>query len=353
MKKMINVIAVMVLIGSVYLYVTAFDFSKKNEPVSLGLQTESNEEEKSYSDTWIKEHVMGIEVGYNDYVTQNDIKQIGQMQNLKQLDIYISEEVEVDLSPLKNLMELEKLNIFIYGTVDLSFLENMSQLRELYIQVSNEPIDLSPLGSLVRLRKLEMTAILASSQDVSFLKNMNQLKEISIWKWCELEDLSVFSNMPYLQELIVSYVEDVDLNYLSECKNLERLKIIGGNIRNAKGLTDLVHLESLYLYDNSWDIEKSAFDLDSLSKMIGLKTIDLAYINVNDISPLAGLKCLRSILLVETGISDILPLKSLGRLESLYIYGNESEQVKEQAEEYFSELQCVEVTEHIPNGFLL
>ena len=368
MKKIISAIAIIVLTVSVYLYAPVFSSVEEKEIVSIGLgeylaelwqknyleeQIGTNIEEKVYSDTWIKEYVTGIELGYDEDITQYDVVQIGQLQNLKQLDIHISGEEVIDLSPLNNLTELETLNIFIGGTADLSFLENMSQLTELYITVSDESLDLSPLGSLVHLKQLTLEAILAGSQDVSFLENLNQLRNICIWKWCDLKDLSVFQNMPFLQELIVSYVEDVDLNYLSECKNLKSLEIIGENIRNAKGLTDLEHLESLYLYDNSWDIEKSTFDLYSLSEMIELKTIDLVYINVKDISPLSGLKCLRSILLVDTGIGDIAPLKDLERLESLYIYGNESEQVKEQAEEYFNELQNVEVTENIPNGLLL
>jgi len=55
--------------------------------------------------------------------------------------------------------------------------------------------------------------------------------------------------MPYLKWLHVAYVDDVDLSYLAGLNNLEDLAVIGENIRNPEGLSNLTHLESLSLYE--------------------------------------------------------------------------------------------------------
>lgn len=368
MKKCISIIGIIALVGSIYLYTQIFSLTEDKIVTSINLEDAcfveschwkgylerqiASGKEKSYSDMWIKKYVTGIEVAYDESVTQNDIVRIGQLQNLKRLSISLLEEDEIDLTPLGNLKELESLEITILsGSMDLSFIENISQLTELYVEVHDETIDLSPIGSLINLKKFSMDAC-GMALDVSFLKSLNQLTNIKIHKLCELKDLSVFQNMVSLQELSVSYVEDADLGDLTKLSDLKRLYIIGGNIRNAEGLTDLVCLEHLYLYDNSQYTEKTMFDLHLLDKLIELKSISLIYINVNDISPLAGLKYLSYIFLADSDIEDIEPLKDLEKLEELYIFGNKSEIVKKQAEKYFSNLSRVMVTEEIPAGLL-
>lgn len=117
------------------------------------------EEETKCYDAWEIEHVPEIEFGYNEFVTQDDIIRIGQLIHLKHLKISIGES-EIDLSPLGNLVELESLDINIqYGcSPDLSFAGNLSQLEKLDITVGSG-VNLSPLGSLSKLRQLSMDTL--------------------------------------------------------------------------------------------------------------------------------------------------------------------------------------------------
>ncbi len=338
----------------------------------------SLEEEQKYYDIWVTEHVFAIEFGYYEYVTQDDIIHIGQFIHLKSLQISIGEG-EIDLSPLGNLAELESLHINIKEgcSPDLSFVANMSQLRELCITVGSG-VDLSPLGSLNGLQQLSMGFWYGEVDDLSFLKKLNCLETVSIIKCCAIEDLSLFQDMPYLRELYVTYVDDCDLNYLADLKNLESLSIIGQNIRNPEGLSNMTHLESLSLYDNSPDArgntEREPFDLQALENLKKLEflnlnsiniedisplaelkklhQINLTCINIEDISPLAELKKLRRINLVVTNVRDISPLMSLDNLDTLRIYGNSSELVKEQAETLFNDIEDIIVTEKIPPELL-
>lgn len=312
------------------------------------------EEQKNY-DIWDTEHVLEIGFGYNELVAQEDIIHIGQLIHLKRLKISIGES-EIDLSPLGNLVELESLDIDIQGgcSPDLSFMVNLSQLKRLDITVGSD-VDLSPLGSLSKLQQLSMDTWAGDVKDFSFLETLNRLEEVTITKCCTIEDLSLFQNMPYLQKLDIAYVDDVDLSYLANLKSLEILSIVGENIRNPEGLNNLIHLKSLSLYDNSSDAmyggtERVPFDIQPFVNLIELEWLDLTYIYIEDISPLVNLKCLHHISLVKTNVRDILPLMSLEKLDELYLFGNKSELVKEQAETFVNEIEYMIVTEEMPNG---
>ena len=285
---------------------------------------------------------------------EEDIIHIGQLIHLKRLKISIDES-EIDLSPLSNLVELESLDIDIqYGcSPDLSFVENLSQLEKLDITVGSG-VNLSPFGSLNDLRQLSIDTW-GDEIDLSFLRKLNQLEEVTIDKCCTIEDLSLFQNMPNLQRLDISYMNDCDLNYLADLNNLETLAIIGENIRNPQGLSDLTHLKSLSLYDNSsnamyGDEEREPLDLQAFANLTELEWLDLYYIYIGDISPLAELKNLRSINLADTNVSDILPLAGLEKLDELYLFGIRSELVKEQAETLFNQVEYKIVTEKMPEG---
>lgn len=256
---------------------------------------------------------------------------------------------EASVSLSDDLREADALIIEIYCcTPDLSFLEDMGQLKELWLILGQEA-DLSFLGSLAGLERLTID-VRAQSSALSFLKRLNQLTDIAIYKG-EVEDLSFFRHLEQLKRLNLSYVNDVDLNELSGLKNLEELDIIGANIRNPEGLAGLTQLTSLSL-DNvvSYDADEPVFDLASLENLTELEWVMLVELPVEDVRPLSGLRKLRHISLVDTGVEDISPLRGMEKLRSLGIFGNDSEQVKEQAEMYFSDMEDILVTEEMPPG---
>lgn len=301
---------------------------------------------------WGAEYILEIGFEYGVSATQEDIIHIGQCTHLKHLQINIYES-EIDLSPLANLTELETLDIRIIYSPDLSFMQNLTKLEDLSILASDE-LDFSPIGNLTGLRQLEMSSYIDNPSDLSFLKNLNQLTEVTIVAWYTVKDLSYFQNMQCLQNLYVTCVDDVDLNYLSRLTNLETLTIAGQNIRNIEGIGNLISLKGLSLYDGSAGArygETEPLDIHSLENLTQLESIELEFIYLEDITPLAKLKRLRDITLVNTNVEDISPLIYLENLNSLYIFGNESELVEEQAETYFSEIEDILVTEELPSGY--
>ena len=87
-----------------------------------------------------------------DFISQEEIQQIGKMQSLKKLAFLIDDE-NIDLSPLAKLINLEELEI-------------QSCIGECY------ELDTQPLGKLENLKKI---SLMYCSFDTSFLKELSEL----------------------------------------------------------------------------------------------------------------------------------------------------------------------------------
>lgn len=251
-----------------------------------------------------------------------------------------------------DLKDVDGLIIRIHGCApDLSFLEDMNRLTELNVSFGEEA-DLSYFACLDGLKRLSLYSWYGDKVDLSFLKELDQLTEIYMDRICDIEDLSFFQHMVHLKSLNLSYVSDVDLNFLVKLTDLENLEITGGNIRNPEGLAGLTQLESLYLCENCliYDKDRPVFDLSPLENLSKLERMSLLFISIDDLCPLSGLRELCSIWLADTGVEDISALKDMENLNDLTIHGNTSGRVKKQADTYFGDLEYMIVTEEWPPG---
>lgn len=312
-KRLISICIVAILLFGIYDRAQTTENASASEPENVkneGTEIEDEEatdiaytESDAYAEQWLSGHgyVTGIRI---TSITQEDVDRIAGMEDLDTLAFSISGD-NIDLSPLGRLPHLRELTIFFAGGTD----------------------DL----------------------DLSFVKELRYLTTIYFDKCTSLEDLYLFEDMLCLKDLHVGYVDDVDLNYLSGCVNLESIDICGHHIRNVEGLSGLMSLHSLGLFDSTSE-EPIMNDLEQISELKGLENVTLRFIDVPDAGMLSNLPNLRRIFLVGTGISDIESLNNLERLEYLAIFGNESERVKEQAEMYFKDVEDVTVTEDIPNN---
>ncbi len=239
---------------------------------------------------------------------------------------------------------------------DINRIGNMENLRSLTIgsftDDSDYDIDFSPLTNLSLLQELTFNQPGGDDIDFNFIRDMPDLSNICFRKCTAIKDLSLFEDMSYLYTLDVSYVDDVDLNQLSGCEFLHDIRITGGHIRNAGGLSNLKHLQHISMCETQ--PEKEALfllrELYQHSDMEELESVELRYIHVIDIELLTRSSNISWIRLVDTGIDDIEPLHELKHLKHLEIFGNESEKVKEQAELYFGDIEWVDIREDIPYG---
>ena len=297
--------------------------------------------------TWGTGYIKEIDFGYQVFATQEDIIHTGRLYHLERLRIGIRDD-ELDLAPLGYLRELKELSIYISSECnpDLSFMEKLEKLEKLNIQ-TGESVDLSPLGSLSGLKEFSMAY--QDVPDLSFLKELDQLEEVTMIKVSGLKDISCFQDMVNLKSLNISYVDDVDLEYLRKCENLESINIAGQNIRNPEVLANMAQLRSLYL--NNIYQGQDAFDLSPLAQLPELDSVMLIYLPIEDVSPLAEADSLTFICLAGTCVEDISPLKDL-ELDDLWIFGNKSEKVRKQAEEYFNDIYDLVVEEAVPENSL-
>ncbi|MDE7197428.1 MAG: hypothetical protein K2O15_00935 [Lachnospiraceae bacterium] len=258
-------------------------------------------------------HITGM--SFEHGVTQADIMQIAELKNLKHLDLSFSDAVSennIDLSPLGNLTDLQELSIYFYtdpDSIDFSFIKDLHNLRSIYIDRCGKGLDLSP-----------------------------------------------FENLVHLQEVYIEYMDDVDLNCLKNCKDLRQIHIVGQYIRNLDGISGASNLESLYLCDNThdWNTDpdnEKPLNLCALGGLSKLKELYLIRIGVTDITPLSELENLSYLVLSETGVEDVKALRNLENLYNLEIFGNKSIKVKKQVETYMKHVETVTVTEEVPYGF--
>lgn len=262
------------------------------------------------------------ELNWGD-VTQEDIYFIATFEGLKKLSITFWNEETIDLSPLTNLEDLEELTMYIIdcGHLNTTPLADLKQLKVIHIEGTTSDLDLSFLGEL------------------------NQLEEVYIQ--IEVDSLMFFKNMTELREIYIECVDDVDFNYFQKLNKLEKIHIVGSGMKNFEGLEGLINVKELYLFDNSLGEKTQALDMNVFAKMKELDEILLSHLNIADITPLSKNKHLEVITLVHTNITDIRPLAKLECLKVLSVFENESIEVEEQAEKYFTGVETY-IYEQIP-----
>lgn len=158
-----------------------------------------------------KNNVEELDFGF-DPVTQNDVDQIGKMSSLKKLEFHIQGS-DIDLSPLKNLNNLEELCI-ISGW-------------------GEDNLDTTALGKLKQIKKI---TLVECDFDTTFLAQLTNLESVLLLKCTNVKDLSIFENLKSLQDISISYVDYTDLNCLKNLIELKVIDIAGANIRNFDGL---------------------------------------------------------------------------------------------------------------------
>lgn len=191
--------------------------------------------------------MINIQELYIDYNIQ-DISGIEYATNLETL--YIS-SIE-DLSPIKDLKKLKKLDIYNLKMNNLSVIKNIDSLNELHISGVNINIDVSELNSLDKLEYLSFYINEEGSIDFSniYLKKLKNL-------FVNQQDLEVdFSNFVDLTNAKSFTFEGVksfeNVESLNELEKLESISFRTNNnvIPQLSGISDNV---KLYMNFNSYE----------------------------------------------------------------------------------------------------
>ena len=152
-----------------------------------------------------------------------------------------------------------------------------------------------------------------------------------------LEDLK---HMPFLERAVIVHQPRIDVSALTACTSIKELSLVGNNlsenelsviskikglkklnlgwndIGNINFLSGLTDLESLAVWGN--DIKNIAI----VSNLINLKYLDFSENQVADISAMAGLTNLEELWMYDNKISDISALNGLGNLKVVMLRNN-------------------------------
>ena len=246
------------------------------------------------------------------------VEDISPLRELSQLQsLSLSGTSVEDISPLRGLSQLQSLSLSGASVEDISPLRELSQLQSLYLDETSVK-DISPLRGLSQLQSLSLSG--ASVEDISPLRELSQLQSLSL-SGTSVEGISPLRGLSQLQSLSLDGTSVKDISSLKELSQLQILTLSGTSVEDITPLRELSQLQSLSLDGTS------VKDISSLKELSQLQILTLSGTSVEDISPLRGLSQLQSLSLNGTSVKDISLLKELSQLQTLYLNGTSVEDI--------------------------
>ena len=197
---------------------------------------------------------------------------------------------------------------------DLTGLEFATELTDIDLG-ENQITDLSPLRPLLNVNRLNISGNPLSDAALMPLAQSIQLESLDISE-AGISDLSVLSGLTNLVHLKLGHNEISDLTSLAGLTRLEMLELDQNRIWDLSPLSGLVNLKMLELSDNYIS------DLFPLAELTNLEVLRLKGNKISDVSPLTELSKLSELTLVANRIHDVTPLANLKQLESLALGEN-------------------------------
>ncbi len=198
-----------------------------------------------------------------------DLTPVGQLPELRVLDLCENRIPELDLTPLQHCQNLQilDLNHNNFSSIDLEPLRYCQNLQQLNLSCNDNRglnyINLEPLGDCRQLRVLDLTFINLHSIDLSPLRNCPFLEILRIGT-----DLLFKSEIP------------IDLTPLQHCQRLRELDIISRSTHQLDFLPLANHpfLEKVQSWCSLWEI-----DLEPLATCPRLRELCLRNNNLKKI----------------------------------------------------------------------
>lgn len=148
-----------------------------------------------------------------------------------------------------------------------------------------------------------------------------------------VERIALFANATALLDLNLSGSAIRDITLLRKLIHLQRLDLSHTKVVDLKPLSALPNLEHLHFWNTSIN------DITPLASLQHLKSLELCRTKVSDLSPLSGLKKITTLDIYYTNITDIQPLTQIKSLESLFLDGNDAQNLDLLTRENFPRLK--------------
>ena len=239
------------------------------------------------------------------------IANIGALQDvptLKNLDI--SKTSIRDLGPIANLKELQSLNISSSAISNLQALNELENLRDLYC--SNTAVrDLNPLKNHRRLTKIycdhtsigdaEASAFTKENPYTLVIYDTEALK--NWWKTLPIYWKAVFSKQ-------IQVDAEPTTEQLHAILNLQELDLSGNSyMQNLMPVSRLINLKSLNIAHTEIGF------LQPIQGLANLESLNISHTYINDLKPLQDMSNLRYLNIMNTPVNDLSPLMNDNNLE--------------------------------------
>ena len=251
----------------------------------------------------------------------SDISFLSELENLEYLDLYNVYLYPFDVSFLSSLTNLKVLNLNSTGISEMPHLDKLINLEKLFLNTTrwrqSFPVqvtdfsDVSFLSNLANLKVLHLPGIRTDILDLFPVSELSNLEEFLL-NYCLNEcNLNFLSELRNLEKLDLAYNELEDISFLSPLTNLKILDLRGNYISNLSPLLEMPNLKELYLgltnFPGTDYTRKGLFfaDISPLSELNNLKVLRIETApNLSDICAIAELESLEFIAFSEIGTSD-------------------------------------------------
>jgi len=295
---------------------------------------------------------------------------INDLDNITELSIRSNRNIETNIKECEIPEEYQNKIGLISSMKDIDNFNNLNEItiynneiNSIYIYKNSLNVSLLDIGS----NKL---------QNLSGIENYGNLTNLDISDTYYIEDLKPLNNLSKLRTLNLSYIgppanngdrnyiSNIDINTISELKNLKSIKIVNSNIINISAFNKFNYLKSLELWkcnlnidelylisnNNENNIEDLAFEISNISgepavldmsKFKYLDNLRKLYVigeltNINNLNNLSSLDMIDNFISKSENFSNLKNLKSLKILSSEFEDAKVLEDLNDLEEVYFS-----------------
>lgn len=186
--------------------------------------------------------------------TDFNVSQLKKMKHLQKLEL--NTNYNPGLDKLKKMPQIKDLSVYLGEEYDnLNFLKNMGQLTALNLDISSDfpGADYTPLKSLINLKKL---TILSESEDsnniTKVISKMKQLTSLVVETRMKSTDfLKGLQNLKTLALLTLGQEEAVDITSLADMQKLNTLDVSNIKIDDISVLGKSKSLSTLFYQSNN------------------------------------------------------------------------------------------------------
>jgi len=248
------------------------------------------------------------------YLRNTSITDISFIKNLKNLTkIDFSSNKISDISFIKELKNLNTIELHDNKISDISAIKKLTNLKKIGFS-KNQINDFSAVKDLVKLEKIRFDE--NQITDISIIKNLTSLTEISFGK-NQITDISTIKNLINLTKIYFNYNQITDISTIKNLNKLTSIFFCNNQINDISAIKDLINLKEVLFSDSR------IIDISAIKNLTSLNKVYFNSTQIADISPIIGLVNLREMYFQSNLITDISPIKGLINLAEINLSSNQ------------------------------